>query len=186
MQLHHLRTFVVLAEELNFRRAADRLCITEPGLSEQLRQLERQLGCRLFDRDRSGTRLSTAGYRLLPVAVAAAGAVDDLVAAARSNACVGSTAAGHQLRVGIVVDGIGERTWSVLEAFNKQRPDVEIDVRSLRFAEAADAIDRGKTDVVMQMGPSGNRTYNASSRSGRTRCVRSCPSGSCWPISLRS
>ena len=156
MQLHHLKAFLVLAEELNFRRAADRLALTQPGLSEQLHQLERALGCRLFVRDRSGTRLSAAGESLLPLAAEAASAVEDFVGSARAIVGKQPMSANRSLRVGMVVDGIGSQTWPLLKAFNEKRPEVGIDVRSLRFGEAGDAIDRGTVDVVMQMGPSGD------------------------------
>ena len=153
MQLHHLKAFVVLAKELNYRRAAECLALTQPGLSEQVRQLERELGLTLFDRDRSGTRLSPAGRNLLPLAMSAAESVDHLVAAAHAQEPRGFARSSAILRVGIVVDGIGDRTWPLLRAFHELRPDVRIDVRSLNFFEASDAIDRGTVDVIMKMGP---------------------------------
>src|SRR5580692_3213071 len=61
-----LRYFVTVAEELHFTRAAERLYISQPALSKQIRMLERQLGAPLFDRDTTGIRLTPVGEALLP------------------------------------------------------------------------------------------------------------------------
>jgi DNA-binding transcriptional LysR family regulator len=78
VELRQLRYFITVAEELNFGRASQRLLIAGPSLSQQIKALERDLGLRLFDRDRRSVALTPAGEALLPHARALLERADDL------------------------------------------------------------------------------------------------------------
>jgi len=112
MELRQLRYFLTVAEELNFGRAAERLHIVQPGVSQQISRLERELGVRLFHRTTRQVRLTAAGERLLPEARAALDAADRVRRLA-GDLATGAEAVG--LRIG-TSQGLGDRLDRILEA----------------------------------------------------------------------
>jgi DNA-binding transcriptional LysR family regulator len=100
MELRHLRYFVAVAEELHFRRAAERLYVAQPAVSEQIRKLEAELGVRLFDRTHRSVYLTEPGKALLGDARRVLKMADAAQHAARNA----SERTRSRLRVGYVPD----------------------------------------------------------------------------------
>ena len=87
MELRHLRYFAAVAEELNFTRAANRLHTAQPSLSQQVRQLEEEIGTSLFERDTRKVQLTPAGRALLKETREILRRTDHLVEIASSAVC---------------------------------------------------------------------------------------------------
>ena len=125
MELRHLRSFAVLAEEQHFGRAAARLHIAQPALSQQVKQLERELGVQLLTRTTRRVELTEAGARLAGHARTVLGDV------ARATDEMALLAAGRAGRV--AVGFIGTATYDVLprvaREVRRELPDVELELR---------------------------------------------------------
>lgn len=153
MELRHLRYFRAVAEELHFGRAAERLHIAQPPLSQQIRQLERELGVPLLERTTRSVELTDAGRAFLARAVAILEAVDD---AARQARRIAEGEEG-QLTVGCV----GSATYSLLpqlvRALGESLPQVGITVRGEMLAPAqVDALLAGEIDLALVRPPVGH------------------------------
>jgi DNA-binding transcriptional LysR family regulator len=143
MELRHLRYFVAVAEELHFRRAANRLHISQPPLSQQIRQLEDELDVRLLERSRRRVELTAAGEAFYARAREILDAVDDAARLARrvQRGEVGS------LSIGFVGSAVYSVVPEVLQRFRAERGDVELRLRELTTAAALDQLESGRIDV---------------------------------------
>ena len=150
MELRHLRYFRAVGEELHFGRAAERLHIAQPPLSQQIRQLEQELGVKLLERSTRRVELTAAGAAYLDRAVAILGAVDD---------------AGHHVqRIAEGVEGrlaigcVGSATYSLLpllvRVLREQLPDVDVSIRGEMLAPAqVAALLSGEIDLALLRPP---------------------------------
>lgn len=145
MELRHLQYFLALAEELNFSRAADRLHIAQPSLSQQIRQLEKELDTELFDRTVRPIRLTNAGQLLLGDAY---GLVSDVEATAREVRRAGRGEVGR-MRIGYSYGGLYDLVLVLLRRLRQAWPDANMVVHQLPQREQVPALIAGRVDVVL-------------------------------------
>lgn len=145
IELRHLRCFLAVAEEENFTRAAARLRIAQPAVSQQVRQLERHLGGALFERTPRQVRLTDAGHAFLPHAHAALAAID----AGRSEVQAASGALRGSLTLGLVAGITPLRVPALLGEFRQVHPDVRITVRQDPTEQMLLAIREATLDVAI-------------------------------------
>lgn len=151
MELRQLRYFVTVAEELHFGRAAERLHIAQPAVSQQVRRLERELKVELLDRSPRRVRLTEAGLRFLPAARAV------LAAADQARASVAELAGGRAevFRLGTVT-GLGERLDGVLDGFAAKAPALQVELVALPVHERLAHVADGRLDAAFVRSPAGD------------------------------
>ena len=149
MELRQLRYFVAVAEELHFGRAAARLLIATPSLSQQIKALERSLAVPLFRRTSTRVTLTTAGAELLPLARTALAAADDVADAARRLA-QGRTSV---LRLGFLPFALTATTRRLLTEFGREAPDVTVRLRQFEWDDPSAGLLSGATDAALVRAP---------------------------------
>ncbi|WP_027341634.1 LysR family transcriptional regulator [Hamadaea tsunoensis] len=143
LSLPQLYAFAVLAEELHFGRAAARLGIAQPPLSQQIRRLETTVGYPLFARGAAGVALTAAGAELLPVARRVLADLSDGLAAARA---VGDGRAGR-LRIGFAASLAATILPDLLRRHRERRPGVRLEIREMTTVPQLAALRAGELDV---------------------------------------
>lgn len=143
VELSQVRCFVAVAEELHFSRAAERLNMTQPPLSRQIRLLEHQVGTQLLERTSRSVRLTAAGKAFFPEAVRILRMAEEAAATARRVAKGenGSLAIGFTAAFGYEV--MPEMTRLLREA----APGISLTLKELVSSAQLEALDSGKLDV---------------------------------------
>ncbi|AEW99038.1 LysR family transcriptional regulator [Streptantibioticus cattleyicolor] len=144
MELRQLEYFVTVAEERNFTRAAEKLHVAQPGVSAQIRRLERELGQELLDRSGRAVRLTEVGAAVLPYARAALAAVDgarlavdELTGLLRGHVAVG-TVTSHSVDLpGLLAD------------FHDDHPGVEITLGEGASDDLLEGVRSGRLDAAV-------------------------------------
>ena len=144
MELRHLRYFVAVAEELHFGRAAARLFIAQPPLSQQIQQLERELGVALFARTSRRVQLTPAGAAFLVEARQILRQLEKAAGAAK-RAARGETG---WLGIGFAASATYELLPAVLHDFRAAFPEVTLSLQELNAAEQASALQ----DKIIHVG----------------------------------
>ncbi|HYB27665.1 MAG TPA: LysR substrate-binding domain-containing protein [Solirubrobacteraceae bacterium] len=149
MELRQLRYFVAVAEELHFRRAAERLHISQPPLSQQIRALEDELGFALLVRTRRRVELTPAGAAFLRDARTLLAELEGAVATAR-RIDAGQTG---RLRISFVGSALFSIVPGTVERFRRSRPGVEIELHERPTIDQLRAVRAGVSDVGLVRPP---------------------------------
>lgn len=150
LSLPQLHAFTVLAEELHFGRAAARLGIAQPPLSQQVRRLEARVGYPLFTRAAGGVALTAAGEELLP---AARRTLADLTDALSATRAVGGGRSGS-LRIGFAASLALTVLPGLLRRFREEFPDVHLHIQEMTTAPQITALHNRDIDVGLLRAPS--------------------------------
>lgn len=143
MELRHLRYFIAVAEELNFRRAAERLHVSQPALSTQVRQLEEELEAKLLERDTHHVSMTAAGQDFLENARRILRDCEDAALSAH-RICQGKAG---KLSVGFV-DSLGQELLpKILRAYRRQSPNVELCLQEMDTTRQIEALNGRDLDV---------------------------------------
>jgi len=145
MEMRQLRYFSLLAEELHFHRAAERLFIAQPALSRQIQQLESELGVVLFHRTRRSVEITEAGALFLDRTRQILADVGRAATDAR-NLDRGLTGS---LTFSFVQSASYILVPAILKIFRVQFPDVELNLLDLSTAQQLDALSRSQSDVAL-------------------------------------
>ncbi len=148
MELRHIQSFVAVAEELNFTKAAKRLQIAQPPVSRHIKDLERELGVQLFERTSTRVFLTDAGRRFLNEARAVLQHASRAIDAARQvgDGWVGS------VRLGIA-KGLGDAVSRVMYEYMRFSPKVEFDVLDIPSGSQSKALLERNIDVGFMRPP---------------------------------
>jgi DNA-binding transcriptional LysR family regulator len=149
LDARRLSYFIAVAETLHFRKAAERLHIAQPALSQQVRRLEEDLGCRLLRRDRRRVELTAAGLALLESGRRA------LAQMARAGEAAKRAAAsqGVMLRVGCLSPAAFAVVPDVLRRLRHEHPSVDVALREADTITLLEDVRLGLIDVAFVRGP---------------------------------
>jgi len=146
MDVEQLRSFLAVADELHFGRAAERLHVAQPPLSRTIKQLERELGTRLFDRNTRSVRLTSSGQALMDPAK------EVLDALRRAETAVRSADHGEVGTVRIAFAGVSTHRLvaRLARVVRSQRPGIQLELSSQNFAQPAmKRLLAGETDLAL-------------------------------------
>lgn len=145
MELRQLAYFAAVAEEASFTRAAARLHVAQPGVSAQVRRLERELGQALLDRTGRTVQLTDAGAAVLPYARAALDAVDG---ARRAVADTAGLVRGH-VSIGVAGSLTAVDVPGLLAGFHRAHPGVEVTLTEDDRDRLIESIRTGRLDLAL-------------------------------------
>ncbi|MCY1400110.1 HTH-type transcriptional regulator BenM [compost metagenome] len=145
MELRQLKQVLVLAETLNFHRAAEQLHMAQPPLSTSIKKLEEELGVLLFERQSSGVKLTPAGEAVLHYARRTLFFADEIRRAARE----GQSGEQGRLRVGFVGSAAFTLMPNIIRSYRRQYPAVDLVIEESTTSDLLRRIDEHSLDVAL-------------------------------------
>ncbi|MGH8359399.1 MAG: LysR family transcriptional regulator, partial [Pseudomonas sp.] len=142
--IRHLWLFLAVAEEQNFGRAAKRLGMSQPPLSEQIQVLEQALKVKLFDRSRRGAKLTPVGAAILPAVRKFAEQLERLELAVE-EAVAGQSG---MLTIGAISTAMFDVLPGLIEQLKLDYPQLTVSVREIDSVEALPALEAGDIDLA--------------------------------------
>ncbi len=157
LDLRHFRSFVAVAEELHFHRAAKRLGVAQPALSRTIKNLESALGAQLLDRSNRRVELSEAGQMFLRGCRDVIGRADRLVEDTRRihQGNIGT------LRIGYTDNAMNGRLPGLLKAFQTDQPDVTLLLTHSVTSEQLSQLANGSIDIGLATGPTSRSGFGS-------------------------
>lgn len=152
MDIRSMACFVAVAEELHFRRAAERLHLTQPSLSQRIRALEHEIGTELFARDRRSVALTPAGEAFLEPARLTI----ENARIAREQALRAVRGEVGRLRLGFTAIAFYGLLPEALQAFRRRYPDVEVELVEMNSPSLETALTSGSIDLAILHPPLGH------------------------------
>jgi DNA-binding transcriptional LysR family regulator len=143
MELRHLRYFVTVAEELNFRRAAQRLYMEQPPLSRQIRQLEEEIDVELFHRTKRGVTLTEAGQAFLEQARLTLSQAEQAVQAAKQA----DKTKRASLTVGFSICAFSRVLPEIVQAFRQGFPDIDVNLIEIPTPSQVQALMANEIEI---------------------------------------
>lgn len=143
MDIHQLRYFIAVAQELHFNRAAGKMHVTQPTLSQQIKKLEKELGTPLLERSPQKTRLTRAGEKFLPHAIAVLDQLKKGVQELQEDASIAS----GTVRVGVIPTIAPYLMPEVIVRIGKTAPGVRLELYEETTSVLLEKLRSGNLDI---------------------------------------
>lgn len=151
IQFRHVRSFIAVAQERSFARAAERLNVSQPALSQTIIQLEENVGFPLFERTTRAVSLTSFGEKLLARALALTRSMDQFQDEVRRL----QLALKSELRVGFMIGTAVELIPAIVREFEQDRPDAILHLREYDFSDPSAGLIAGEVDCGIIRPPIG-------------------------------
>ncbi|WP_194768447.1 LysR family transcriptional regulator [Tamlana sp. I1] len=149
MELRHLKYFLAVAEELNFTKAAEKLCISQPPLSRQIKELENEIGAKLFERNNKKVTLTEAGKFFKHEIV---GQLQDLESVVLKTRKI-STHVNGEYRIGYISSTFSNKISELVQFLTEKYPFLKIKLYEVSTSKQILALEQNKLDLGIVRAP---------------------------------